>query len=86
MSKSQQGPETVLRSPLFWRCVCAFEIYDKGRAAAPEIGGQHYGKLVLKQNSSYCPPGFSGAALRLSGGIDNTDDMIYHVSTYLESP
>lgn len=39
-----------------------------------------------KQNSSYCPPGFAGAALGLSGGIDNTDDMIYHVSAYLECP
>lgn len=63
-----------------------FEINYKEREAAPEISVQHYGKLVPKQNSAYCPPGFSGAALRLSGGIDNTDDMIYHVSAYLQTP
>ena len=44
-----------------------------------------YEKLVPKQNFC-CTPGFAGDALRLSGGIDNTDDMIYHVSAYLESP
>jgi len=45
-----------------------------------------YGKLGPEQNSFCCPPGFAGAALRFFGGIDNTDEMIYHVSAYLESP
>lgn len=64
-----------------------FEIKAKERAVAPEtVCSMFMGSLCLSRILPIVLLAFAGAALGLSGGLDNTDDMIYYVSTYLESP
>lgn len=63
------------------------EIKAKERPAVPEtVCAMFMGSLYLSRILPIVLLAFAGAALGLSGGLDNTDDMIYYVSTYLESP